>query len=152
MITNHSNCIHIFTPITRIVATKGWFLMFSSHAAFRQEGFVWTRAASFVRNVKGPWTGGGFPDLDLSFLFRLFWDFPDFSGIFPICPRIVQGFFHFLFLGLETAPTRNSPERVRDTIRTFPEKKGNPSVSGLPTLKNGECTLIAQIASRKSTI
>ena len=40
---------------------------------------------------------GGFPDLDLSFLFCPFWDFPDFSGnfpdlsgdgprIFPICP------------------------------------------------------------------
>ena len=35
-------------------------------------------------------------------------------------------FVLFLFLGLLTAPTRNSPERVRDTIRTFPEKDGNP--------------------------
>ena len=75
---------------------------------------------------------GGFPDLDLSFLFcpflsflglsRFFWDFPDLLGdglgIFPI----------FLFLGLLRAPTRNSPERVRDTIWTFPEKVGNTRV------------------------
>ena len=33
-------------------------------------------------------------------------------------------FVLFVFLGLLTAPTRNSPERVRDTIRTFPEKCG----------------------------
>ena len=73
---------------------------------------------------------GGFPDLDLSFLFcpfLSFWDFPDFSGIFPICSGMVRGFSRFvpfLFLGLLRAPTRNSPERVRDTIWTFPEKSG----------------------------
>ena len=85
---------------------------------------------------QGPLSGGGFkggfPDLDLSFLFcpfssflglsRFFRDFPDLSGdssgIFPICD--------FLFLGLLTAPTRNSPERVCDTIWTFPEKSGKP--------------------------
>ena len=69
---------------------------------------------------------GGFPDLDLSFLFCPFWDFPGFSGIFPICSGMVRGFSRFalfLFLGLLRAPTRNSPERVRDTVRTFPEKK-----------------------------
>ena len=72
---------------------------------------------------------GGFPDLDLSFLCcpflsflglsRFFWDFPDLLGM-------VQGFspfVPFLFLGLLRAPTRNSPERVRDTIWTFPEKR-----------------------------
>ena len=56
-----------------------------------------------------------------------FWDFPDFSGIFPICSGMVRGFSRFalfLFLGLLRAPTRNSPERVRDTIWTFPEKSG----------------------------
>ena len=77
---------------------------------------------------------GVFPDLDLSFLFcpflsffGPFWDFPDFSGIFPICSGMVRGFSRFvffLFLGLLGAPTRNSPERVRDTIWTFPEKSG----------------------------
>ena len=60
-------------------------------------------------------------------LFCPFWDFPDFSGIFPICSGTVRGFSRFvlfLFLGLLRAPTRNSPERVRDTIWTFPEKSG----------------------------
>ena len=58
------------------------------------------------------------------------WDFPDFSGIFPICSGMVRGFSRFvpfLFLGLlYYSPTRNSPERVRDTIWTFPEKSGKP--------------------------
>ena len=57
----------------------------------------------------------------------LFGDFPDFSGIFPICSGLVRGFSRFvlfLFLGLLRAPTRNSPERVRDIIWTFPEKSG----------------------------
>ena len=75
--------------------------------------------------------------------FVLFWDFPDFLRDFPpICPGIVRGFSRFvlfLFLGLLTAPTRNSPERVQDdTIWTFPEKVGNPPVwkpPGLPSLK-----------------
>ena len=56
-------------------------------------------------------------------------DFPDFFGIFLICPGTLRGFSRFvlfLFLGLLTAPTRNSPERVRDTIWTFPEKSGKP--------------------------
>ena len=47
--------------------------------------------------------------------------------IFPICSGMVQGFSRFvpfLFLGLLRGPTRNSPERVRDTIWTFPEKSG----------------------------
>ena len=71
--------------------------------------------------------------LFLSFFVLLcpFWDFPDFSGIFPICSRMVRGFSRFvpfLFLGFLRAPTRNSPERVRDTIWTFPEKVGNPLV------------------------
>ena len=48
-------------------------------------------------------------------------------GIFPICPGTLWGFSRlvlFLFLGLLSAPTRNSPERVRDTIWTIPEKSG----------------------------
>ena len=98
-------------------------------------------------NLKGRKTEGfqtgGLPDLDLSFLFCPFWDFPDFSGIFPICSGMVRGFSRFvlfLFLGLLRAPTRNSPERVSDTIWAFPEKKwetpgfGNPP--GLASLKN----------------
>ena len=45
---------------------------------------------------------------------------------------MVRGFSRFvpfLFLGLLRAPTRNSPERVRDTIWTFPKKVGNPQFS-----------------------
>ena len=69
----------------------------------------------------------------LFFAFFLFWDFPDlfFSG----CSRTVRGFSRsfvvFLLLGLliNTAPTRNSPERVRDTPSgPFPKKVGNPLV------------------------
>ena len=48
-------------------------------------------------------------------------------GIFPICSGMVRGFSRFvlfLFLGLFRAPMRNSPERVRDTIWTLPEKSG----------------------------
>ena len=75
-------------------------------------------------------TGGGFPIWTCPSFFVLFcpfWDFPDFSGIFPICSGMVRGFSRFvlfLFLGLLRAPTRNSPERVRATIWTFPEKSG----------------------------
>ena len=67
------------------------------------------------------------PFLSFFVLFCPFWGFPNFSGIFPICSGMVQGFSRFvpfLFLGLLRAPTRNSPERVRDTIWTFPEKSG----------------------------
>ena len=67
----------------------------------------------------------------------LFGTSPISFGIFPICPWIVRGFSRFvlfLFLSLSTAPTRNSPERVRGTIWTFPpEKSGKPP--GLPSLK-----------------
>ena len=44
------------------------------------------------------------------------------AGIFLICL--------FLFLGLLTAPTRNSPDRVCDTIQTFPEKSWKPPMVG----------------------
>ena len=50
-------------------------------------------------------------------------DFPDFSRI---C-TIFRGFSRlvlFLFLSLLEAPRRKVPDRVRDTIRTFPEKSG----------------------------
>ena len=78
---------------------------------------------------RGGFQTGVFPDLDLSFLFCPFWDFPEFSGIFLICSGMVRGFSRFvlfLFLGLLRAPTMNSPERVRDTIWTFPETSGKP--------------------------
>ena len=64
--------------------------------------------------------------------------FVRFFGTFPIFPgfsRFARGWSRdlpdlsfFLFLGLLREPTRNSPERVRDTIWTFPEnfKSGKP--------------------------
>ena len=79
---------------------------------------------------RGGFKRGGFPIWTCPSFFVLFcpfWDFPDFSGIFLICSGMVRGFSRivlFLFLGLLRAPTRNSPERVRDTIWTFPEKSG----------------------------
>ena len=98
----------------------------------------------------GVFQTGGFPDLDLSFLFCPFLSFfvlfcpfcpfsdlPDVSGIFPICAGMVRGFSRFvlfLLLSLLRAPTRNSPERVRDTIWTFPEKSGKPPGFGNPGL------------------
>ena len=89
----------------------------------------------------GGFKRGGFPDLDLSFLFLSFLGLSRFSGIIPICSGMVRGFSRFvpfLFLSLLRAPTRNSPERVHDTIWTFPEKMGNPPVWKLPGLASLE--------------
>ena len=96
---------------------------------------VFSRAAKrggFKRGV----SRSGLVLLFLSFFFFLLGDFPDFPGFFLICLGTLQGFSRFvlfLFLGLLTAPTRKSPERVRDTIWTFPEKSGKPP--GLASLK-----------------
>ena len=86
-----------------------------------------TKAANFRTAKRGCFKRGGFPIWTfLSFLSflglsRFFRDFPDLlgegPGIFPIRP-------FSLFLGLLRAPTRNSPERVCDTIWTFPKKSG----------------------------
>ena len=103
---------------------------------------------------------GGFPDLDLSFPFypflsflglsRFFRDFPDLLVYGPGISRFVP----FLFLGLLRTPTRNSPERVRDRIWTFPGKVrkkwetpwfGTP---GLPSPKNC-CELMAILLAAK---
>ena len=72
----------------------------------------------------------------LSF-FVLLCPFGTFPGIFPICPGTLRGFSRlvlFLFLGLLSAPTRNSPERVPDTIWTIPEKSGKPPGLEIPGL------------------
>ena len=76
---------------------------------------------------RGCFKRGGFPIWTCPSFFVLFCPFGTFPGIFPICSGMVRGFSRFvlfLFLGLLRAPTRNSPERVRDTIWTFPEKSG----------------------------
>ena len=75
--------------------------------------------------------GGGFPIWtcpSFSVLSCPFWDFPDFSEIFPVCSGMVRRFSRsviFLFLGLSRAPTRTSPERE---IGPFPQKVGNPGL------------------------
>ena len=89
----------------------------------------------FRPKVQGPLNGGvsnggvSRSGLVLPFLsfFVLFGTFPIFLGFSRFVRGLVRGFSRFvlfLFLGLLRAPTRNSPERVRDTIWTFPEKSG----------------------------
>ena len=76
---------------------------------------------------RGCFKRGGFPIWTCPSFFVPFCPFGTFPGIFPICSGMVRGFSRFvlfLFLSLLRAPTRNSPERVRDTIWTFPEKSG----------------------------
>ena len=76
---------------------------------------------------RGCFKRGGFPIWTCPSFFVLFCPFGTFPGIFPICAGTVRGFSRlvlFLFLSLLRAPTRNSPERVRDTIWTIPEKSG----------------------------
>ena len=73
---------------------------------------------------RGCFKRGGFP----------IWTCPSFfvllglsRGFSRFVRRFVRGFSRlvlFLFLGLLLAPTRNSPESVRDTIWTFPQKSG----------------------------
>ena len=117
------------TGTTEVIIVGSNVVAFQERALFfvrlQVSGAQNSRAAK-----RGCFKRGGFPIWTCpSFfvLFRPFWDFPDFSGIFPICSGMVRGFSRFvlfLFLGLLRAPTRNSPERVRDTIWTFPEKSG----------------------------
>ena len=79
---------------------------------------------------------GGFPIWTCPSFFVRFCPFLGLSQCFPGFSRLVRGFSRFvlsLFLGLSTAPTRSSLERVRDTIRAFPEKSGKPP--GLASLK-----------------
>ena len=87
------------------------------------------KPCAFVAKVKGWQTAGGggvqmrrFPNLGLSILFYPLLSFPNFLGIFPIGPSRLSRPVEL------KAPTRNIPERVRGTIRPFPEKLGNPPV------------------------
>ena len=70
-------------------------------------------------------------------LFETFPMFPEFSPIFSGIVRIGP----FPPSRPVKAPMRNSPERVRDTIRTFPEKVGNLPVwkpPGSASLKSAD--------------
>ena len=64
---------------------------------------------------RGGFKREGFP-MDLSFLFCPFAIFQGFSRLSRDSLGIILA-----------APTRNSPERVRDAIWTFPEKSGKPA-------------------------
>ena len=109
--------------------------LFGNHLVLRPpEKDEQSRAAK-----RGRFQTGGFPDLDLSFLFCPFLSFLGLSRFFRDFPDLLwdgsgfSRFVPFLFLGLLRAPTRNSPERVRDTIWTFPEKKWEtPRFGNLP--------------------
>ena len=106
----------------------------AKRGCFKRGGFlIWTCPSFFVP-------------------FCPFWDFPDFSGIFPICSGMVRGFSRFvpfLFRGLSRAPTRNSPGRVRDTIWTFPEKSGKHP--GLETPRFSFCQIYVLSPAAKVT-
>ena len=125
-----------------------WFVM-------EQENLKWLIYFKNQGPLNGGVSNGGLPDLDLSFLSCPFWDFPDFCGIFPICSGMVRRFPRFvlfLSLGLLRAPTRNNPERVRDTIWTFREKVGNPPVwkpPGLASLKKSALIQRSTICSKQ---
>ena len=93
-------------------------------------------------------SNGGVSRSGLVLPFLSFWDFRDVSGIFPICSGMVRGFSRFvpfLFLGLFRAPTRNSPERVCDTIWTFSEKSGKR-----PGLETPRFSFSQQVRSEKT--
>ena len=105
------------------VRLQVWVCLICVKRGFANSGGLGARCAIKSTNSRatkrGGFKRGGFPDLDLSFLF---------------CPFPIWGFSRFvlllslsLSLGLSRAPTRNSPERVRDAIWTFPEKSGKPA-------------------------
>ena len=112
--------------------------------------------------LQGPLNGGvsngrvSRSGLVLPFLsfFVLFGTFPIFLGFSRFARGMVRGFSRlvlFLFLGLLRAPTRNSPERVRDTIWTFPEKSGKHP--GLETPQLGFSQKLAlNRASRRAVL
>ena len=66
-------------------------------------------------------------------LFCPFWHFPDFSGIFPICPGTLQGssrFVLFLFLGIlyftKSTYKGTVPKGSATQSGPFPKKSGKP--------------------------
>ena len=94
---------------------------------------VWVSRAA----KRGGFKRGGFPIWTCPSFFVLFGTFPFFPGFSRFAWGLSGDFpdlFFSSFSALLAAPTRNSPERVRDTIWTFPKKKwetprfGNPPV------------------------
>ena len=123
--------IHIIIRVFRPFVPELWCGFLWVFFQRKSSEFAWIPEIPYTQGpLKGGFKRGGFPIWTCPSFFVLFCpfsDFPDFSGIFPICAGMVRGFSRFvlfLFLSLLRAPTRNSPERVRDTIWTFPEKSG----------------------------
>ena len=60
-------------------------------------------------------------------------DFPDFSGIFPICSGMDRGFSRFVPFRLSRPIKSTYEEQSRKgPIWTFPEKSGKPPRFGNP--------------------
>ena len=107
------------------------FSEFLPESASRTGGMARTCRGDQAWNIQGPLKGGvskrgGFP----IWTCPSFFVFLSFLGL-SRCSRFVRDLPDLLgdgpgILGLLRAPTRNSPERVRDTIWTFPEKSGKP--------------------------
>ena len=102
---------------------------------------------------RGCFKRGGFSIWTCPSFFVLFCPLGTFPGIFPICPGTLRGSSRlvlFLFLGLLSAPTRNSPERVRDTIWTIPGKSGKHP--GLETPRFSFSQLFCRYRCRLETL
>ena len=84
----------------------------------------------------GGFKWGCFPIWTCRSFFVLFGTFPIFSGFSRFVRGLSLDFPDWSFSSFSAylaAPMRNSPERVRDPIWTFPEKSGKPP--GLDTLR-----------------
>ena len=109
------------------IFTCGSLKLFGSVCLFEH-----CHSKSFCRGpVDRGFQTGGFPDLDLSFLFCLFWDFPDFlgfspfvwdcPGIFPICPSRLSRPSNSTYEEQSRKGPRHNPDLSR-------KKVGNPLV------------------------
>ena len=115
----------------------GRFSFIALHLRFQAQfqNFCLSRAAK-----RGGFKRGGFPIWTCPSFFVLFcpfWDFPDFSGIFPICSGMVWGlsrFVLFLFLAYYEHLRGTVPEGSATQSGPFPKKVGNTRVWKHPGL------------------
>ena len=112
---------------------SGGFLFRKRRATTNVAGlpFPVTKILELKHFAQGPLNGGGvqtggFPVWTCPSFFVIFcpfWDFPDFSGISPICSGMVRAFSRFvpfLFLSLSV------PKGSATQSGPFPKKVGNP--------------------------